>query len=106
LGYPVIKSELVLRIADRNPTLYRSDVLKIVDAILEEIVAGLANGDRIELRGFGVFSARQRSSRPGRNPRTGQQVVVPERAIPFFRPGKELRERLITDPHEGRARRA
>ena len=90
----MIKSELVTRIAAQNPHLYQRDVENIVNAILNEIVAAMARGDRVELRGFGAFSVKQRSSRTGRNPRTGESVAVAEKFIPFFKTGKELRERL------------
>jgi integration host factor subunit beta len=90
----MIKSELVQRIADRNPHLYLRDVEKIVNAILDEITAALARGDRVELRGFGAFSVKHRDARQGRNPRTGAHVAVDEKAVPFFKTGKEMRERL------------
>jgi integration host factor subunit beta len=90
----VIKSELVQRIADRNPHLYQRDVENIVNAILDEIVLALARGDRVELRGFGAFSAKQRDGRTGRNPRTGEAVPVSEKAAPAFKAGKELRLKL------------
>ena len=90
----MIKSELVQRMAARNPHLYQRDVEKIVDAILDEIIAALANGDRVELRGFGAFSTKKREARTGRNPRTGDQVPVLEKAVPFFKTGKEMRARL------------
>jgi integration host factor subunit beta len=75
----VIKSELIERIASRNPHLYQRDVEHIVNAILEEVVTALARGDRVELRGFGAFSVKNRPARTGRNPRTGEQVVVAEK---------------------------
>jgi integration host factor subunit beta len=90
----MIKSELVQRIADRNPHLYLRDVEKIVNAILDEITHALARGDRVELRGFGAFSVKHRDARQGRNPRTGAHVAVDEKAVPFFKTGKEMRERL------------
>jgi integration host factor subunit beta len=90
----MIKSELVQRIADRNPHLYLRDVEKIVNAILDEITSALARGDRVELRGFGAFSVKHRDARVGRNPRTGAHVSVDEKAVPFFKTGKEMRERL------------
>ncbi len=90
----MIKSELVQRIADRNPHLYLRDVEKIVNAILDEITHALARGDRVELRGFGAFSVKHRDARVGRNPRTGAHVSVDEKAVPFFKTGKEMRERL------------
>jgi integration host factor subunit beta len=90
----MITSELVQRIADRNPHLYLRDVEKIVNAILDEITNALARGDRVELRGFGAFSVKHRDARVGRNPRTGAHVSVDEKAVPFFKTGKEMRERL------------
>ena len=90
----MIKSELVQAIAERNPHLYQRDVENIVNAILEEITEALARGDRVELRGFGAFSVKNRPPRLGRNPRTGDKVHVEEKWVPFFKTGKELRERL------------
>ncbi|ACB96496.1 integration host factor subunit beta [Beijerinckia indica] len=90
----MIKSELVQRIADRNPHLYLRDVEKIVNAILDEITRALSRGDRVELRGFGAFSVKRRDARLGRNPRTGAHVPVEEKSVPFFKTGKEMRERL------------
>ena len=90
----MIKSELVKRIAGQNPHLYQRDVENIVSAILNEISAALARGDRVELRGFGAFSVRRRPARTGRNPRTGAHVSVERKSMPFFKTGKEMRERL------------
>jgi integration host factor subunit beta len=88
------KSELILRIAERNPHLYQRDVERIVSTIFDEISGALSRGDRVELRGFGAFSVKKRGSRLGRNPRTGEAVAVSDKQIPFFKTGKELRERL------------
>ncbi len=88
------KSELILRIAELNPHLYQRDVERIVSTIFEEITQALARGDRVELRGFGAFSVRRRDSRTGRNPRTGASVDVAQKSIPFFKTGKQLRDRL------------
>lgn len=90
----VIKSELVHRISEQNPHLYQRDVENIVNAILDEITSALTNGDRVELRGFGAFSVKNRAARNGRNPRTGDKVAVSEKFVPFFKTGKEMRERL------------
>jgi integration host factor subunit beta len=90
----MIKSELVEAIALKNPHLYQRDVENIVNAILDEITVALSRGDRVELRGFGAFSVKNRPARTGRNPRTGVKVEVDEKWVPFFKTGKELRERL------------
>jgi integration host factor subunit beta len=90
----MIKSELVERIATKNPHLYHRDVERIINTILGEIVRSLAEGDRVELRGFGAFSVKSRDARQGRNPRTGESVDVHAKRVPFFKTGKELRERL------------
>ena len=90
----MIKSELIKRIAAQNPHLYERDVEKIVNALLDEIVQAMRCGDRVELRGFGVFSAKLRGARTGRNPRTGAAVTVAKKAMPTFRTGKDMRARL------------
>ncbi|HMB74812.1 MAG TPA: integration host factor subunit beta [Kiloniellaceae bacterium] len=91
------KSELIQRIAELNPHLYHRDVERIVSTILDEISEALADGNRVELRGFGAFSVKRRDARVGRNPRTGEAVQVEQKHIPFFKTGKQLRERLNTD---------
>lgn len=88
------KSELIQRLAEANPHLYLRDVERIVTTIFEEITEALADGNRVELRGFGAFSVKERGSRVGRNPRTGEAVNVPAKFIPYFKTGKQLRERL------------
>lgn len=88
------KSELIQRLAERNPHLYMRDIEKIVDTIFEEITGALCNGDRVELRGFGAFSVKERSARMGRNPRTGSSVFVEAKRLPFFKTGKALRDSL------------
>lgn len=88
------KSELIQRLAEQSPHLYLRDVEKIVDTIFEEITAALADGNRVELRGFGAFSVKHREARMGRNPRTGESVHVEAKRLPFFKTGKGLRERL------------
>lgn len=91
------KSELIQKLAERNPHLYLRDVEKIVETIFDEITDALAEGDRVELRGFGAFSVKHRDARTGRNPRTGEAVQVDAKRLPFFKTGKALRERLNED---------
>tara|TARA_B100000513_G_scaffold189091_1_gene112570 strand:+ start:571 stop:852 length:282 start_codon:yes stop_codon:yes gene_type:complete len=88
------KSELIARLAADNPHLYQRDVERIVSTIFDEITTALAQGDRVELRGFGAFSVKQRGARTGRNPRTGATVDVSSKHIPYFKTGKQLREKL------------
>ncbi len=88
------KSELILRLAEKNPHLYQRDVERIVSTIFDEISSALAQGDRVELRGFGAFSVKNRDERTGRNPRTGETVHVTRKSVPFFKVGKDLRTRL------------
>ena len=90
----MIKSELIQRIAAANPHLDHRDVERIVNVSFGEIVEALARGDRVELRGFGAFTVKHRAPRIGRNPRTGASVAVSEKYVPFFKTGKDLRERL------------
>jgi integration host factor subunit beta len=89
------KSDLIKRLADANPHLYRRDVERIVATVFNQIAAALARDDRVELRGFGAFSTRTRGG-PRATPRSGARVVVPDKAVPHFRTGKELRGRLQT----------
>ena len=90
----MIRSELIQKIADENPHLYQRDVERIVNTIFEEVTSSMARGDRVELRGFGAFSIKQRSSRVGRNPRSGEVVNVAAKRLPYFKTGKQLREKL------------
>ena len=90
----MIRSELVQIIAQENPGLTTVEIEKIVDLFFREIVDRLASGGRVELRGFGAFTTRARDARTGRNPRTGEQVAVSAKKVPYFKPGKEMRERL------------
>ncbi|WP_164157152.1 integration host factor subunit beta [Sandarakinorhabdus rubra] len=90
----MIRSELVQSIAEQNPHLTLKDVERIVATVFDEISDALAEGRRVELRGFGAFSTRAREARTGRNPRTGAAVDVNAKRVPYFKPGKELRERL------------
>ena len=91
------KSELILRLAEANPHLFQRDVERIVSTIFNEISAALESGERVELRGFGAFSVKRRDSRVGRNPRTGASVQVESKYVPFFKTGKQLRDRLNAD---------
>lgn len=95
------KSELILRLAEKNPHLFQRDIERIVNTIFESITAALAKGQRVELRGFGAFSVKRRESRTGRNPRTGEAVEVSEKCIPFFKTGKQLRDRLNGETGSG-----
>ena len=90
----MIKSELVQKIADGNTHLYHRDVERIVNKVLDEIIRAMRDGERVELRGFGAFSVKARNARTGRNPRTGAHVSVEQKSVPFFKTGKEMRERL------------
>jgi len=88
------KSELITYLAEENPHLYQRDVERIVTTIFEEIASALSRGDRVELRGFGAFSVKQRDARIGRNPRTGEDVQVDAKRVPYFKTGKQLRDNL------------
>ncbi|PYE84075.1 integration host factor subunit beta [Pseudoroseicyclus aestuarii] len=90
----MIRSELVQKIADENPRLSQRDVERIVNTIFDQVTEAMAQGHRVELRGFGAFSVKKRDGRIGRNPRTGEAVEVEEKHVPFFKAGKLLRERL------------
>jgi integration host factor subunit beta len=90
----MIRSELVKKLEGENPGLTPEEVERIVDLFFSQIVQRLADGGRVELRGFGAFSTRDRNPRKGRNPRTGEAVDVPAKSVPYFKPGKEVRERL------------
>lgn len=90
----MIRSELIQKIAEENPHLFQRDVERIVTTVFEQIIGAMARGERVELRGFGAFSVKQRQARLGRNPRTGETVQVEEKHVPFFKTGKLLRDRL------------
>ena len=90
----MIRSELLQALAKDNPDLRADEVEQVVDIFFDEITKRLAEGGRVELRGFGAFSTRKREARTGRNPRTGESVPVPAKSVPYFKPGKEMRERL------------
>lgn len=91
------KSELIQRLADRHPDLKQRVFERIVSTVFDEISGALERGDRVELRGFGAFSVKHRDPRVGRNPRTGAAVEVGAKRVPYFKTGKELRERLNQD---------
>ena len=93
----MIKSELIAKLASENPHLTQRDVERVVGVILDRMAAALSDGGRVELRGFGAFSVRSRPARAGRNPRTGESVPVRAKHVPFFKSGKELRDRLNAD---------
>ncbi len=88
------KSDLILRLAEKYPHLLQRDIERIVNTVFDEISNALARNSRVELRGFGAFSVKQREARQGRNPRTGTTVSVAEKFVPFFKTGKQLRDRL------------
>ncbi|MBP5858192.1 integration host factor subunit beta [Marivibrio halodurans] len=93
------RSELISRVSQRYPELYQREVERVVTTIFDEIAGALARGDRVELRGFGAFSVKSRDARTGRNPRTGEPVDVEAKTVPFFKTGKQLRDRL--NGHDG-----
>lgn len=93
----MIRSELLLELAKENPGMRIDEIERVVDVFFDEIAQRLASGGRVELRGFGAFSTRARDPRKGRNPRTGESVEVPGKRVPYFKPGKEMRQRLNTE---------
>lgn len=90
----MIRSELLQALAKENPELRGEEIERAVDVFFDEIAKRLADGGRVELRGFGAFSTREREARTGRNPRTGETVDVDGKRVPYFKPGKEMRQRL------------
>jgi integration host factor subunit beta len=90
----MIRSELILKLHEQNPHLYYRDMEAVVTAVFDEITSALAEKNRVELRGFGAFSVRERRARLGRNPRTGANVDVEPKLSPYFKPGKDMRLRL------------
>ncbi len=96
----MIKSELVIKLTAQNRHLYQRDIEQVVNAILDTISDALAQGGRVELRGFGTFTAKKREARAGRNPRTGEAVSISEKVVPVFRTGKEMRHRLNPVPQK------
>jgi integration host factor subunit beta len=93
----MIRSELLQALSRENPELRAEEIESVVDIFFDEISEKLAKGGRVELRGFGAFSTRERDARQGRNPRTGETVSVPGKKVPYFKPGKEIRQRLNAD---------
>ncbi|HVR90161.1 MAG TPA: integration host factor subunit beta [Novosphingobium sp.] len=93
----MIRSELLQALAKENPGLRMEDIEKLCNVFFDEIAQRLTAGGRVELRGFGAFSTRERDARTGRNPRTGEAVLVPGKRVPYFKPGKEMRARLNAD---------
>lgn len=91
------RSELIYKLAQKNPHLFQKDLEMVVTTIFDEIASALSEGDRVELRGFGAFSVKKREPRTGRNPRTGESVEVPVKYAPHFKVGKALHERLNPD---------
>jgi integration host factor subunit beta len=92
------KSELIQRLADRHPHLLHRDIERLVGTVFDEITEALSRGDRVELRGFGAFSVKSRNARTGRNPRTGDSVAVSAKRVPYFKTGKDLRDKLNGAP--------
>ncbi|KUO52833.1 MAG: integration host factor subunit beta [Sphingomonadales bacterium BRH_c3] len=90
----MIRSELLQALHRDNPELRAEEVEQVVDIFFDEIAERLAEGGRVELRGFGAFSTREREARQGRNPRTGETVDVPSKRVPYFKPGKDMRKRI------------
>jgi integration host factor subunit beta len=97
-GNSVIRSELVQKLCDDHPDLTLKEIERVVSAFFDSITGQLQQGGRVELRGFGAFSTRERDARKGRNPRTGEPVDVSAKRVPYFKPGKEMRERLNLNP--------
>lgn len=93
----MIRSELLQSLAKQNPSMRSEEIERVVDVFFDEITKRLAEGGRVELRGFGAFSTRERDARKGRNPRTGDSVEVPGKRVPYFKPGKDMRQRLNAD---------
>ena len=93
----MLRSELIARLSQEAEGLTAAEVQTIVDVVLKSIADQLAEGGRVELRGFGTFTTRGRPARQGRNPRTGEDVQVAPKRLPHFKPGKDLRHSLLND---------
>jgi integration host factor subunit beta len=88
------KAELIEALVDRIDRLTKKEAEMIVNVVLKSIADSLGNGNKVELRGFGSFKVKERRAREGRNPKTGEKVSVEAKRIPYFKPGKELRDRV------------
>lgn len=88
------KSDLILKILESEPTLFKKDAIKIVNVFFDTISNAIAKGERVELRGFGVFDVKKREARIARNPKNGDVVAVPAKKVPFFRMGKDMKDRI------------
>ena len=88
------KSEIIVKITNKNSFLYQKDVHKIIDTLFNSVSKALKDGDRVELRGFGTFTTKLRNARIGRNPKTGEPVAIPKKNMPFFKMGKSMKERI------------
>ena len=88
------KSDLILKILESEPTLFKKDATKIVNVFFDTISSAIAKGERVELRGFGVFDVKKREARIARNPKNGDVVAVPSKKVPFFRMGKDMKDRI------------
>ena len=84
----------LLKLTKKNSFLYQKDVCKIIDTLFDSVTTALKNGDRVELRGFGTFTAKLRNARIGRNPKTGDPVAIPKKKLPFFKMGKSMKLRI------------
>ena len=89
------KSEMIEKMASENTNLTKKQVEFIVNGVFNMIKGALSEGDKVEIRGFGSFKVRQKNSKVGRNPKSGEKVEVPEKKVPYFKPGKEIKETLL-----------
>jgi integration host factor beta subunit len=94
--FPMTKSDLVRMVASANGTLTRKESELVVDIVFDSITRALKTGDKVEIRGFGSFTIRERNGRQARNPKSGEVVTIPAKRTPFFKTGKELREKVNT----------
>ena len=89
------KSELIESIASQHPNMTKKNIEFIINSVFKSIKDSLQKGNKVEIRGFGSFKIREKNSKIGRNPKTGSKVNVPEKKVPYFKPGKEIKESLI-----------